>query len=394
MSARPGESVPLLRCGRDCPDSSPGDAARIRRDLGQQLDALPAEDRREEIDAGTLPPGRLRLATGRSPPDRPDGEDDRILLVAAFAARAERCHPSPRSPSTFIAQLRRAPATHYSPLAHRYSTRTLRPSTSQPRQGPPEATALKRRCPATPVHEADDRHRSLRERRMADERRSAEERQQAAPFLIVQSPRSKPNSSGRAVSRGMDLRFGAPRGYSGRTRGGDSGLQSTLPSRFVQTRQPRRRRKSPWSSRPDRRPRCRRQRSSGSRRCPSTLPSSTPHWSKLLMPHTAPLVKTRCSYSAISAPSERGRQAVEHEGGARAGCRESAMPRQHLGPRDRRAVGALSPAPSAACPASAPGLRQAVGQQQRVPPAGRARPACTAMNSTGIASVPWCSIWK
>ena len=30
------------------------------------------------------------------------------------------------------------------------------------------------------------------------------------------------------------------------------------------------------------------------------------HWSKLLMPHSAPLVKTRCSYIAISAPSERG----------------------------------------------------------------------------------------
>src|SRR5574337_209586 len=38
----------------------------------------------------------------------------------------------------------------------------------------------------------------------------------------------------------------------------------------------------------------------------SALPSSTPHWSKLLIPHSAPLTKTRCSYSAISAPSDRG----------------------------------------------------------------------------------------
>ena len=33
----------------------------------------------------------------------------------------------------------------------------------------------------------------------------------------------------------------------------------------------------------------------GSRSLASALPSSTPHWSKLLMPHTAPLVNTRCS---------------------------------------------------------------------------------------------------
>ena len=33
----------------------------------------------------------------------------------------------------------------------------------------------------------------------------------------------------------------------------------------------------------------------GSGVVPSVLPSSTPHWSKLSMPHTAPDVKTRCS---------------------------------------------------------------------------------------------------
>ena len=35
--------------------------------------------------------------------------------------------------------------------------------------------------------------------------------------------------------------------------------------------------------------------SAGSSALPSVLPSSTPHWSKLSMPHTAPDVKTRCS---------------------------------------------------------------------------------------------------
>jgi hypothetical protein len=38
----------------------------------------------------------------------------------------------------------------------------------------------------------------------------------------------------------------------------------------------------------------------------STLPSSTPHWSKLLMPQTEPLTNTRCSCSAISAPRLAG----------------------------------------------------------------------------------------
>src|SRR5207253_11400956 len=40
----------------------------------------------------------------------------------------------------------------------------------------------------------------------------------------------------------------------------------------------------------------------GSRSLHSALPSSTPHWSKLLICHNAPLTKTRCSYIAISAP--------------------------------------------------------------------------------------------
>src|SRR5471032_2091892 len=38
----------------------------------------------------------------------------------------------------------------------------------------------------------------------------------------------------------------------------------------------------------------------------STLPSSTPHWSKLLTSHSTPCTNTLCSYSAIKAPSEIG----------------------------------------------------------------------------------------
>ena len=45
----------------------------------------------------------------------------------------------------------------------------------------------------------------------------------------------------------------------------------------------------------------------------STLPSSTPHWSKLLMPQSAPLANTRCSYSAISAPRLAGVSSFEQQ---------------------------------------------------------------------------------
>ena len=38
----------------------------------------------------------------------------------------------------------------------------------------------------------------------------------------------------------------------------------------------------------------------------SCLPSSTPHWSKLLMPQITPWVKTLCSYMAIRLPMLRG----------------------------------------------------------------------------------------
>ena len=46
--------------------------------------------------------------------------------------------------------------------------------------------------------------------------------------------------------------------------------------------------------------------SSGVIRLASSLPSSTPHWSKLLIPQTTPCTKTMCSYRAISWPSTAG----------------------------------------------------------------------------------------
>ena len=46
--------------------------------------------------------------------------------------------------------------------------------------------------------------------------------------------------------------------------------------------------------------------SSGTIRFASTLPSSTPHWSKELMFQIVPWVKTLCSYSATSVPSTSG----------------------------------------------------------------------------------------
>ncbi len=46
--------------------------------------------------------------------------------------------------------------------------------------------------------------------------------------------------------------------------------------------------------------------SSGMMLFANTFPNSTPHWSKELMFHTAPCVKTLCSYRAMSWPSTDG----------------------------------------------------------------------------------------
>ena len=129
----------------------------------------------------------------------------------------------------------------------------------------------------------------------------------------------------------------------------------------------------------------------------STLPSSTPHWSKLLMPQSTPWTKILCSYSAISAPRRGGVRYSSRMRVARAVAGEGLVRRQAFDLGQRQA---LVPAGRRALRrrlAAHQRLRlgQAVGQQRGVVVA---RSSCAgrsaAMNSTGITSVPWCSSWK
>jgi hypothetical protein len=81
------------------------DPAHLGRDLGQQLEALAAEDRREEIDAGQVASrpveARDQAETHRIGADR---EDDRDLARRPpSAARAEAMSPVAAIASTFIA---------------------------------------------------------------------------------------------------------------------------------------------------------------------------------------------------------------------------------------------------------------------------------------------------
>ena len=81
---------------------------------------------------------------------------------------------------------------------------------------------------------------------------------------------------------------------------------------------------------------------------PGTLPSSTPHWSKLLMPQMEPLTKTRCSCRAMSAPGSR--------------C-EGIQQQKRAGPVSGEVAVAIW---VGLCQASRPGPGQRVGQQQVV----------------------------
>ena len=78
-----------------------------------------------------------------------------------------------------------------------------------------------------------------------------------------------------------------------------------------------------------------------SRSLHSALPSSTPHWSKLLMPHSAPLVKTRCSYIAISVPTQARRELIQQQRGARPVAGKVRCLASVAGSSAFRAVGAL-----------------------------------------------------
>ena len=114
------------------------------------------------------------------------------------------------------------------------------------------------------------------------------------------------------------------------------------------------------------------------------------------MPHRAPLTKTRCSYSAIKAPSERGVSAPSTSvvlgrlPGKLRCCARRARSKLAL------AVGAFSLAASAA---DLPSISAWLCARQLASSlvcwsASVWAARLTAMNSTGMTSVPWWSIWK
>ena len=136
----------------------------------------------------------------------------------------------------------------------------------------------------------------------------------------------------------------------------------------------------------------------GSRSLHSALPSSTPHWSKLLMPHSAPLredaVLVERDQRAEAARRQRARAAASCSVGCRGSCGAAPAPRRsRSGRRGRRPLGARPRRRT--CPASAPATAPAqLASSLRVQVGEIVRRRLHAMNSTGITSVPWCSIWK
>jgi hypothetical protein len=95
------------------------------------------------------------------------------------------------------------------------------------------------------------------------------------------------------------------------------------------------------------------------------------------MPHSAPLVNTRCSYSASKAPRLAGRELLEQEEGARPVARKVLV-----------AAGIVELALHQRLR-----LRQRIGQQQVVVP-GRSCALAHGEEFDRHTSVPWCSIWK
>ena len=114
------------------------------------------------------------------------------------------------------------------------------------------------------------------------------------------------------------------------------------------------------------------------------------------MPQMAALVNTRCSYSATSAPSERGvsESSISVVLGRLPGkvrCAASVAASSvadAVGAFSARAASAVLPSISAWLCASP--LASSLACRPASVCAGR----LTRMNSTGITSVPWCSIWK
>jgi MFS family permease len=119
----------------------------------------------------------------------------------------------------------------------------------------------------------------------------------------------------------------------------------------------------------------------------SVLPSSTPHWSKELTPHSTPCVSTLCSYAATSCPSVRGVSADTRSvllgrlpGNVRCGTSPASTPAASTSsavrPKASACVCARQLASSTSCWSSSP-----------------LSGATKAIMSHGTGVVPWCSSW-
>ncbi len=123
-----------------------------------------------------------------------------------------------------------------------------------------------------------------------------------------------------------------------------------------------------------------------------TFPSSTPHWSKLLIPQIAPWTSTLCSYRAISCPStdgdSRGHRIVVEgmlPGKVRWGTNRSSTP-------SARTSSAVRPKASASPCAS----RLAINWSwwTLAVSSGRSTSGCrNPIRSHGIVVVPWWISW-
>ena len=127
------------------------------------------------------------------------------------------------------------------------------------------------------------------------------------------------------------------------------------------------------------------------------LPSSTPHWSKLLIPQRHALDEGLVLVEGDQGAQRSGRQAVQQDEGGGAVAGEGALGRkggdgrlgEALGARARRGPRPRRGRPSAPRPGRGRWPAASPGQ-----PGGPSSVATTATKSTGTTSVPWCSSWK
>ena len=215
----------------------------------------------------------------------------------------------------------------------------------------------------------------------------AARRRSGRPLVHVESMTSGTLSMNRADASSIDLRDlpAAPAPWRS-----IDGSKSSAVDRFIPSACHGRRRSATASSIPVdegvRRRVVRAERSGGSPvssgviRLASALPSSTPHWSKLLTPHTPPWTNTMCSYRAISWPSTVG-VSVRRGSSCSGGCRGTCAVRLGLGVASRLPNASASPWAN----------RLAISRScwSRQGWFGWAKP----MKSIGTSRVPWCSSW-